>query len=246
MTFDKPKDWPHWLDLAEWWYNTSYHSAIKMCPYEVVYGQKPPSLLPYLPFDSQLELVDSSLQAREATIRKLKFHLSRAQHRMKQEADKHRTERPFAVGDWVFVKLQPYRQLSLKDHSFKKLSAKFFGPFQIIARVGSVAYTLDLPSGSKVHPTFHVSQLKRNLATVLLLLPCLWFILILVTSFWSLKPFWTGDLLRSMEKPSRRSWLNGLTLPLRTVLGRSYKTSLANFPYSILEDKDSVKGGVLI
>lgn len=117
LTFDKPKDWPHWLSLAEWWYNTSHHTSINMTPYEVVYGQPPPPLLPYLPFDSQLDMIDRSLQARETTIRKLKFHLARAQNRMEVQADKHRTDRSYSIGDWVFVKLQPYRQLSLKDHS---------------------------------------------------------------------------------------------------------------------------------
>lgn len=79
--------------------------------------------------------MDRSLQAREATVRKLKFNLARAQNRMKVHADKHKSDRTYSVGDWVFVKLQPYRQLSSKDHSFHKLSARFFGPFQIIARV---------------------------------------------------------------------------------------------------------------
>lgn len=62
MTFEKPKDWPHWLTLAEWWYNTTFYSSLQMTPYEVVYEQKPPALLPYLPCDSQLDLVDRSLQ----------------------------------------------------------------------------------------------------------------------------------------------------------------------------------------
>jgi len=163
MTFDKPKEWPQWLSLAEWWYNTTFHTSINLTPYEVVYGQKPPPLLPYMAFESKLDLVDRSLQAREATLRSLKSHLARAQNRMKTQADKGRTEREYAVGDWVYMKLQPYIQVSLKAHTFQKLAAKFFGPFQIIAKVGSVAYTLDLPPNAKVHPTFHISQLKRKL-----------------------------------------------------------------------------------
>lgn len=64
-----------------------------------------------MPLDSQLEVVDRILQAREATLRTVKFHLLRAQNRMKSQADKGRTDRNYEVGDWVYVKLQPYRQL---------------------------------------------------------------------------------------------------------------------------------------
>lgn len=136
-----------------------------MTPYEAVYGQKPPPLLPYMSFDSQLNLVDRSLQARESTLRLLKSQLEKAQNRMKVQADKGRTDRTYAVGDWVYVKLQPYRQLSLKSHGFQKLSPKFFGPFKILAMVGVVAYTLDMPTGKKIHPTFHISQLKRKIGS---------------------------------------------------------------------------------
>ena len=90
----------------------------------------------------------------------LKFHLMRAQHRMKQFADQHRTEREFEIGDYVYVKLQPYRQQSVVMRANQKLSPKYFGPYKIIDRCGEVAYKLALPSYSQVHPVFHVSQLK--------------------------------------------------------------------------------------
>ncbi|PHU19078.1 hypothetical protein BC332_10229 [Capsicum chinense] len=130
-------------------------------PYEIVYGQKPPPLLA----DSQLDAVDRSLSAREATLRLLKSNLMRAQNRMKVQADKKRSDRCYEIGDWVYVKLQPYRQVSFRSHSFQKLSAKFFGTFEIIAKVGMVAYTLALPEGTKLHPTFHVSQLKKRIGS---------------------------------------------------------------------------------
>jgi len=87
----------------------------------------------------------------------LKFHLQRAQNRMKQNGNKHRSERSFEVGDFVFVKLQPYRQVSVANMINAKLSLKFFGPFEIFSKVGAIAYKLKLPSTSKVHNVFHVS-----------------------------------------------------------------------------------------
>ncbi|GAU25735.1 hypothetical protein TSUD_216660 [Trifolium subterraneum] len=160
MCSDKPTQWSKWLSLAEWWYNTNYHSSTHTTPFEVVYGQPPPIHLPYLPGSSDSLSVDRSLLAREEAIKLLKFHMLRAQNRMSQQANKHRSDRIFAIGDYVYLKLQPYRQLSLKSHGFHKLLPKFYGPFRVLDRVGSVAYQLELPPSAAIHNVFHVSQLK--------------------------------------------------------------------------------------
>ena len=86
---------------------------------------------------------------------------------MKSQADKTRSERQFTVGDSVYLKLQPYVQTSIAKRSNQKLTYKFFGPYKILQRVGAVAYKLDLPTGSQIHPVVHVSLLKKALpATV--------------------------------------------------------------------------------
>jgi hypothetical protein len=61
---EKKNQWVQWLPLAEWWYNTSYHTATRMSPFEVVYGQNPPSVLSYLPGVSKVQVVYQMLTIR--------------------------------------------------------------------------------------------------------------------------------------------------------------------------------------
>jgi hypothetical protein len=75
------------------------------------------------------------------------------------------------VGDWVYLKLQPYIQSSVD--SIQKLAFKFFGPYQILAKVGPMAYCLQLPSTSFIHPIIHVSQLKKAVGHNQMLVPSL-------------------------------------------------------------------------
>jgi hypothetical protein len=84
---------------------------------------------------------------------------------MKKYADLRRTDREFKLGQMVYLRLQPYRQSSVAYRRALKLLPRFYGPFRVVRKVGKVAYELDLPPDAKIHPVFHVSQLKPKLGS---------------------------------------------------------------------------------
>ena len=64
--------------------------------------------------------------------------------------------------NWVFLRLQPYKQISLKQQKKdNKLAPKYYGPCKLLERIGNMAYKLELPPSSRVHLVFHVSCLKK-------------------------------------------------------------------------------------
>lgn len=162
----QPKTWVKWLPWAELSYNSSPHMSTKFTPFKVLYGRDPPSIMRMAQEHTPVNSLEELLHERNTILDDLHINLVRAQQRMKAAADVKRRDEVFEVGEIVYLKLQPYRQRSLATRPFEKLAAKFYGPFEVIQRVGQVAYKLQLPPTSNIHPVFHILQLRRAVGLV--------------------------------------------------------------------------------
>lgn len=134
-----------------------------MIPFEALYGLQPPQLALGSYQQNNIAAVKEILQERHRMDQLLRENLAQARARMKHYADRNRSDREFQVGDWVCLKLHPYAQQTVARRSNNKLSARNYRPYQIIPKIGSVAYKLELPATAQIHPIFHVSLLKKKI-----------------------------------------------------------------------------------
>jgi hypothetical protein len=156
-----PRKWCCYLPWAEYWYNTTFHISTRMTPFQALYGRLPPSIPIYTTCFSQVYEVDQQLLSHDDLLQQLKTNLASSINKMKQLADQKRRDVYFNIGDWVLLKLHSYCQQTVFKRVFQKLANRFYGPYKIIEKIGSVAYKLQLPEGACIHPMFHVSLLKK-------------------------------------------------------------------------------------
>lgn len=145
----KPTSWGRLLPWVEWSHNTSWMAHTGTTPYEITFGRKPFNFPHYIAGTSRVDAVEELLTDRETTFQLIRNKLLKAQSKMKQYADQHRRDVQFAVGDWVLVRLRPYRQYSAKEQhrAGEKLARRYYGPFKVSAKLEPVAYRLELPEG---------------------------------------------------------------------------------------------------
>jgi hypothetical protein len=151
------------LPYAEFSYNNSYQASLKMAPFEALYGRKCRTPLYWNQTEESQVFGPQILQEAKKQVQIIRENLKIAQSREKSYADNRRSELIFEVGDFVYLKVSPMRDM--KRFKVKgKLSPRYIGPFKILGRKGEVAYQLELPDSlSDVHEVFHVSQLKKCL-----------------------------------------------------------------------------------
>nr|GEX53466.1 putative reverse transcriptase domain-containing protein [Tanacetum cinerariifolium] len=169
--FSRHGSWDVHLPLVEFSYNNSYHSSVRCASFEVLYGRKCRSPIMWVEVGKG-QLIGPELV--QETIKKISYtkdRLKAARDRQKSYADKRRKPLEFSVGDYVLLKLSPWKGV-VRFGKKGKLVPRFVGPFEIIEKVGPEACRLDLPEElNGVHDTFHVSNLKKCLADPTLQVP---------------------------------------------------------------------------
>ncbi|GJX20975.1 putative reverse transcriptase domain-containing protein [Tanacetum coccineum] len=158
---DFGKGWVNHLPLVEFSYNNSYHASIKAAPFEALYGQKCRSPVCWTEVGEAQILGPELIQETTEKIIQIKQRMQAARDRQKSYADLKRKPMEFQVGDKVMLKVSPWKGV-VRFGKRGKLNPRYVGPFKVLEKVGEVAYKLELPEElSRVHNTFHVSNLKK-------------------------------------------------------------------------------------
>ncbi|GJT74469.1 putative reverse transcriptase domain-containing protein [Tanacetum coccineum] len=160
---DFGKGWDRHLPLVEFSYNNSYYSSIKATPFEVLYGRKSRSPICWAEVrDSQLTGPEIIHETTEKIVQ-IKSRIQAARDRQKSYADVRQKPVKFQVGDKVMLKVSPWKGV-IRFGKRGKLNPRYIGPFKIIAKIGTVAYCLELPKKlSRVHKPIEIMdrEVKR-------------------------------------------------------------------------------------
>ncbi|GJY66161.1 putative reverse transcriptase domain-containing protein [Tanacetum coccineum] len=168
---DFGKGWVNHLPLVEFSYNNSYHASIKATPFEALYSQKCRSPVCWAEVGEVQLTGPEIVQEKIEKIIQTKQMMQVACDRQKSYADLKCKPIEFQVGDKVMLKVSPWKRV-VRFGKRGKLNPRYVGPFKVLEKVGSVAYKLELPEElSRVHNTFHVSNLKKCYADKPLAIP---------------------------------------------------------------------------
>jgi len=149
-------DWDSWLTSAEIAYNNTYHTSTHQTPHELVFNQQRRSIADFISLNNNTP--NKAVTTAAERIEQAKKCIERAQQRQVREANKHRRDIKYNVGDLVFISTE---HLNQKGASSNKLMYKYIGPYRIVRRISDVTYEIQLPSSSKLHPVFYVNRLRK-------------------------------------------------------------------------------------
>ncbi|GJS94592.1 putative reverse transcriptase domain-containing protein [Tanacetum coccineum] len=168
---DFGKGWVNHLPLVEFSYNNSYHASIKAAPFEALYSWKCRSPVCWAEVGEVQLTGPEIVQETSKKIIQIKQRMQVARDRQKSYTDLNRKPMEFQVGDKVMLKVSPWKGVVYFGKR-GKLNLRYVGPFKVLERVGDVSYKLELSEElSRVHNTFHVSNLKRCHADEPLVVP---------------------------------------------------------------------------
>nr|GEV73596.1 putative reverse transcriptase domain-containing protein [Tanacetum cinerariifolium] len=156
--------WERLLPLVEFLYNNSYHASIKAAPFEALYGRKCRLPICWAEVEDAQLTGPELIHEKTEKIVQIKQRIQAARDLQKSYANVRRKPLEFQVGDRVMLKVSPWKGVV---HFGKrgKLNPIYIGPFNVLAKVGTIAYRIELPEQlSRVHGTFHVSNLKKCLS----------------------------------------------------------------------------------
>ena len=158
---DFSRSWDSYIPLTKFSYNNSYQSSIGMTPYEALYGRKYRTPICWTDLNEHKAIRPDIVKATEEKVRVIQQRLKAASDREKSYTYLKRKDIEYEVGDKVFLKVSPWRKI-LWFGKKGKLSPRFIGPYEILERIGLVAYHLALPLElAKLHNLFHVSMLQK-------------------------------------------------------------------------------------
>ncbi|GJV62226.1 putative reverse transcriptase domain-containing protein [Tanacetum coccineum] len=153
--------WVKHLPLVKFSYNNSYHASIKAAPFEALHGWKCRSPVCWAEV-GQVQLTGPEIvQETTEKVIQIKQIMQAARDWQKSYTNLKRKPMEFQVGDRVMVKVSPWKGV-VRFGKRGKLNPRYVGPFKLLEKVRSVTYKIELPQElSRVHNTFHVSNLKR-------------------------------------------------------------------------------------
>ena len=135
-----------------------------MAPYEALYGRKYRTPLCWTELSEKKIIGPDLIQETEEKVKMIKERLKVATDRQKSYADMRRKDIRYEIGEKMFLKVSPWKKV-MRFGKNGKLSPRFIGPYEVIEKVGPVAYILALPPElEKIHNVFHVSMLRRYIS----------------------------------------------------------------------------------